>query len=102
MLPLGREAAPIQTLRFFSATVAAGFTTAAQSNGSKLPRHRGMLKSDKARTPGSSPPKGFCVKCRPFVTPRGFQAPWALFRSTRTNCRNVYVDRPVKPSPITT
>ncbi|AWM90940.1 hypothetical protein C1X35_10995 [Pseudomonas sp. FW306-1C-G01A] len=40
LLPLGREAAPNPLPRCVRQIVAAGFATAAQSNGSKLPRHR--------------------------------------------------------------
>ncbi|KAB0515841.1 hypothetical protein F7R05_01000 [Pseudomonas koreensis] len=39
LLPLGCEAAPA----FFRKTVQTGFAPAAQSSGSKLPRHRGLV-----------------------------------------------------------
>ncbi|MBA4359365.1 MAG: hypothetical protein C0411_01330 [Pseudomonas sp.] len=40
MLPLGCEAAPILRMRCIRQTTLAGFTTAVQPSGSKLPRHK--------------------------------------------------------------
>ncbi|TPG76697.1 hypothetical protein EAH78_16170 [Pseudomonas arsenicoxydans] len=42
LLPLGCEAVPTLAIVVFQANGVAGFTTAAQSSGSKLPRHRGV------------------------------------------------------------
>ncbi|AWM94177.1 hypothetical protein DJ564_27050 [Pseudomonas sp. 31-12] len=41
LLPLECEALPNQTTRFVGQSAGAGFATAAQPSGSKLPRHRG-------------------------------------------------------------
>jgi hypothetical protein len=44
LLPLGREAAPTQTPRFFRQFSVGAFGAAAQPSGSKLPRHIGRWK----------------------------------------------------------
>ncbi|RQO60064.1 hypothetical protein DBR46_04465 [Pseudomonas sp. KBW05] len=43
LLPLGREAAPTHTPRFFRQFSVGAFGAAAQPSGSKLPRHRGLI-----------------------------------------------------------
>ncbi|TPG72649.1 hypothetical protein EAH78_28815 [Pseudomonas arsenicoxydans] len=43
LLPLGCEAAPRRLTRH---TAQAGYATASQSSGSKLPRHKGLVATD--------------------------------------------------------
>ncbi|PWB31671.1 hypothetical protein DCO47_17665 [Pseudomonas sp. NDM] len=55
MLPLGCEAAPMQATQHSRDTVSANPAPAAQSSGSKLPRHTfswGLLTVNLATTPG--------------------------------------------------